>query len=204
VRWDTLTNVRPRGVRLGQPNNRGACAGTLPSTPCHEAEGDQRDEQPWSRDDRNRGRPPHNRWSFQHVQELFPTCRLARDPSAALVLPAQRQDILQLNFEAVDGASTSLGELLGKACCDAFLVLHDGHLVAEHYFNGMTVSSHHLLNSITKSFVGMLAGIAVDRDQLAQSSLVTRYLPELDNAAWRGTTRQSWSTHRVSRMWVLA
>ena len=35
----------------------------------------------------NWGLPPHNRWSFQHVQELFPTCRLARGPSAALGLP---------------------------------------------------------------------------------------------------------------------
>jgi len=52
----------------------------------------------------------------------------------------------------------------------------------------MTVRSHHLLNSVTKSFVGMLTGIAVDRDQLEPSSLITRYLPDLDNAAWQGTT----------------
>jgi len=53
----------------------------------------------------------------------------------------------------------------------------------------MTISSHHLLNSVTKSFVGMLVGIAVDRDQLEPSSLITRYLPELDNE--RGEARRS-------------
>ena len=136
----------------------------------------------------NWGAPPHNRWSFQHIQELFPTCRLARDPSAALVLPTTPQEIMQLSFEAADGESMSIREFLGKACCDAFLVVHDGRVIAEHYFNGMTGSSHHLLNSVTKSFVGMLAGIAVERDQLNPSSLITRYLPELDNAAWQGTT----------------
>ena len=136
----------------------------------------------------NWGRPPHNRWSFQHVQELFPTCRLARDPSAAFVLSTKPQDILQLSFEAADGTSTSIGEFLAEACCDAFLVVHNSRVIAEHYFNGMTVRSHHLLNSVTKSFVGMLAGIAVDRDQLEPSSLITRYLPELDSAAWQGTT----------------
>jgi len=137
---------------------------------------------------KNWGNPPHNRWSFQHVQELFPTCRLARDPSAAFVLPTKPLDIMQLSVQAAAGTSTSMREFLAEACCDAFLVVHNGRVIAEHYFNGMTVCSHHLLNSVTKSFVGMLAGIAVDRDQLEPSSLVTRYLPELDNAAWQGTT----------------
>ena len=136
----------------------------------------------------NWGVPPYNRWSFQHVQELFPTCRLARDPSAALVLPTAPQDVMQVTFEAADGASASINDFLGRACCDAFLVVHDARVIAEHYFNGMTASSHHLLNSVTKSFVGMLAGIAVDRDQLEPSSLITRYLPELNSAAWQGTT----------------
>ena len=136
----------------------------------------------------NWGFPPHNRWSFQHVQELFPTCRLARDPSTSLVLPKAPQDIMQIGFEAADGGGTSINDFLGRAFCDAFLVVHDGRVIAEHYFNGMTAGSHHLLNSVTKSFVGMLAGIAVDREQLEPSSLITRYLPELDTSAWQGTT----------------
>ncbi len=136
----------------------------------------------------NWGVAPHNRWSFQHVQELFPTCRLARGPSAALGLPTQPRDVLQLSFPSADGQTTSIRDFLGAACCDAFLVVHGGCVIAEHYFNGMTASSHHLLNSVTKSFVGMLAGIAVERGQLDPSSLITRYLPELDNAAWQGTT----------------
>jgi CubicO group peptidase (beta-lactamase class C family) len=96
--------------------------------------------------------------------------------------------VLPLSFPSADGRSTSIRDFLAAACCDAFLVVHGGHVIAEHYFNGMTPSSAHLLNSVTKSFVGMLAGIAVDREQLDPSSLITRYLPELDNAAWRGTT----------------
>jgi CubicO group peptidase (beta-lactamase class C family) len=134
------------------------------------------------------GHPPHNRWSFQHIQQLFPTCRLARGHSASLSLPNLPRDLLQLCFQSAGGSSTSIREFLGAAFCDAFLVVHDGQVIAEHYFNGMTDSSAHLLNSVTKSFVGMLAGIAVERERLDPASLVTRYVPELDNAAWRGTT----------------
>jgi CubicO group peptidase (beta-lactamase class C family) len=136
----------------------------------------------------NWGFPPYNRWSFQHVQELYPTCRLARGTSVVLDLPSGPQDLLQTAFPSADGQRTSLCTFLDAACCDAFLVVHRNRVVAEHYFNGMTVSAPHLLNSVTKSFVGMLAGIAVGRGQLDPSALATRYLPELDNAAWRGTT----------------
>jgi CubicO group peptidase (beta-lactamase class C family) len=72
--------------------------------------------------------------------------------------------------------------------CDALLVAQGGCLVAEHYFNEMGPHSHHLLNSITKSFVGMLTGIGAARGQLETSSPITRYLPELGTSAWRGTT----------------
>jgi hypothetical protein len=35
------------------------------------------------------------RWSFQHVQELFPTCRLARGPGAPLSLPRAERPVLE-------------------------------------------------------------------------------------------------------------
>ncbi|MCJ7451649.1 MAG: beta-lactamase family protein [Steroidobacteraceae bacterium] len=136
----------------------------------------------------NWGYPPHNRWSFQHIQELFPTCRLARGQSTSLNLPTQSRDILPLRFQSAVGSNASISDFLATAFCDAFLVVQGGRVIAEHYSNEMNGSSAHLLNSVTKSFVGMLAGIAVEHGQLDPSSLVTRYLPELDNAAWRGTT----------------
>jgi CubicO group peptidase (beta-lactamase class C family) len=136
----------------------------------------------------NWGLPPYNRWSLQRVQELFPTARLAADPTAALIIPTEPRDVMPLSFEAANGNVETIGRFLERAWCDSLLVVHDGANVAEHYFNGMSASSHHLLYSVTKAFVGMLAGIAVGRDKLEVASLVTRYLPELGNSAWHGTT----------------
>lgn len=136
----------------------------------------------------NWGMAPFNRWSFQHVQELFPTCRLARGPGSPLALPHAERPVLQLPYEAPDGTRMSVAAMLERASCDAFVVAQGGCIVAEHYFNGAGPHSPHLLNSVTKSFVGMLAGIGVERGQLETSSPITRYLPELDCAAWRGTT----------------
>jgi CubicO group peptidase (beta-lactamase class C family) len=44
------------------------------------------------------------------------------------------------------------------------------------------------MNSMTKSFVGMLAGVAVERGLLDPEALVIEYLPGLDNSAWEGAT----------------
>ena len=136
----------------------------------------------------NWGYPPFNRWSFQHVQELFPTCRLARGPGAPLSLPRAERPVLELSYDAPDGTRTSVAAMVERSSCDALLVAQGGCIVAEHYFNGMGPHSHHLLNSITKSFVGMLAGIGAGRGQLETSSPITCYLPELSTPAWRGTT----------------
>lgn len=136
----------------------------------------------------NWGTAPFNCWSFQHVQELFPTCRLARGTGAPLSLPVAERSVMQLTYDVPDGARTSVAAMLERACCDAFLVAQGGCIVAEHYFNGAGPRAPHLLNSVTKSFVGMLAGIGVERGQLETSALVTRYLPELDSDAWHGTT----------------
>jgi hypothetical protein len=136
----------------------------------------------------NWGAAPFNRWSFQHVQELFPTCRLARGTGPQLPLSLEPRPLLEIEYPAAPGERTSVRATLERACCDAFVVAHGGRIVAEHYFNGMGRHSHHLLNSVTKSFVGMLAGIAVGRGQLDPALPVAHYLPELDTSAWRGTT----------------
>jgi len=136
----------------------------------------------------NWGSAPFNRWSFQHVQELFPTCRLAREPGAPLSLPRTERPILQVECALADGTAMTVAQLLERTCCDAFVVAQDERILAEHYFNGMGPQSHHLLNSITKSFVGMLAGIAAERGALDVSAPVSRYIGELDTSAWRGTT----------------
>jgi CubicO group peptidase (beta-lactamase class C family) len=78
--------------------------------------------------------------------------------------------------------------MLEESYIDAFLVAHGGRLVTEDYFNHMTQDTHHLLNSVTKSFVGMLAGIAVGEGLLDPEQLIAHYLPELDGSAWEGAT----------------
>ena len=78
--------------------------------------------------------------------------------------------------------------MLDSTATDAWLVLHDGVLVAEQYRGGMAPDTTHLLMSVTKSVVGTVAGILCERGHLATEDLVTRYVPELASGGYRGAT----------------
>ena len=60
------------------------------------------------------------------------------------------------------------------------VVVRDGRLVSEHYFNGDSVDSPHDIRSATKSITSLLMGIAVDRGLIRSiDDSISLYLPGL-------------------------
>ncbi len=135
-------------------------------------------------------RPPWNRWAFQHVREILPTAEVWRGTGPVRSL--QRADVNLDELAVVDslGAPTTLLGFLDETYTDGFLVLKNGAIAYERYFNGMHERTLHLSQSVAKSFVGMVAGILIERGLLDVSALVTSYLPELEQTGWRGAILQ--------------
>jgi CubicO group peptidase (beta-lactamase class C family) len=133
--------------------------------------------------------PPYNRWSFQHVRELIPTARIGRGDGPVRPLPRADRDLLGLRFRSGDRELT-ISELLDETYTDGFLVLHDGCVVAEHYFNDMVPDTPHLLMSVSKSVVSTVAGILAGRGQLDPAGLVTQVVPELTGTSFEGARVQ--------------
>jgi CubicO group peptidase (beta-lactamase class C family) len=131
--------------------------------------------------------PAHNRQGFQRVQALFPTRRLKRGRGPISPLDHQTQELLAIPYNAFSG-QRSLQQMLENTYTDAFLVMKNGSIITELYFNDMSADSHHLLNSVSKSFVGMLVGILVADGTLDTQAKITQYLPELSHSAFADTT----------------
>ena len=131
----------------------------------------------------NWNQPAHNRSSFQRVQQLFPTARLARGSAKAADFELAAADLSQISYTGMDRQIHTLDHFVDSTYTDAFLVLKDGVLVCEQYFNDMAPHSHHLLNSVSKSFLGMLAGIVIHDGLLDPERTVASYLPELGDSA---------------------
>lgn len=64
----------------------------------------------------------------------------------------------------------------------AVVVLRDGALVAERYYNGETADTLHDIRSAGKSITALLAGAAVARGQLQTTGTVGQYWPEVANS----------------------
>lgn len=134
-------------------------------------------------------RPPWNRWAFQHVREIVPTVEVWRGNGHRARLAEKPVDLDDLTIETAAGP-TSLARLLDETYTDGFLVLQDGAIVYERYFNDMTERTLHLSQSMAKSVTGTVFAILAARGELDAARLVTDYLPELETTAWKGATLQ--------------
>ena len=126
---------------------------------------------------------PHNRWAFQHVRELVPSADIANDPAAVRALPSAPVDLSGLQIP--NGTTTlPFDRFLAETDTDALVVLHHGRLVFEHYANGMTPDTPHILMSVSKSVLALLVGILAGRGEIDPEAPVATYVPEVAGTAY--------------------
>ena len=125
------------------------------------------------------------------MSALFQTTQIRRSGDRTSNLKYALEDLSQLPYPVPKNETQPLQHFLDSTYTDAFVVLQDGVVITEQYFKNMSQHTPHLLNSVSKSFVGMLAGIAVDDGALVTDHLVSNYLPQLADGAFRHTTLQT-------------
>ena len=121
---------------------------------------------------------PYCHWAFHHVREIIPSADISNDPT----------DVWELKPDTMDTSSLGLDNAMVSTDCDAIVVLHKDKLVHESYRNGMTSRDPHILMSVSKSMLGLVAGTLVERGELAENDLITKHLPEIENTAYAGAT----------------
>ena len=136
---------------------------------------------------------PNARWSFHHAREFFPSRRVARGNEGVYALPRAEgleQQIAELTFAAPDGQQMSFQQYLDETYVDGVLIMQHGKVLFEHYQAGVDEQEPHILWSVTKSVVGLLATQLIEEGELKPDALVTHYIPELENSGWQGATVQ--------------
>jgi CubicO group peptidase (beta-lactamase class C family) len=121
--------------------------------------------------------PDNTGWSYRHVRELIPTARIRRDQT-----PSPLGD--------ADPARSGLpvDRILADDRTDGVIVLHRGELVLEQYRRGMAREDVHLLQSVSKSITGTVAGILIGSGELAPDDLISAHVPELADTSFMGAT----------------
>lgn len=123
--------------------------------------------------------------NFTHMAEIFPA-RMVPASGNPRPLPAGTPLALPGRFQAF-GKEHGVAQYLGDTGTDSLLVLQDGRLVFEQYFQGMTAQTPHISWSLAKSLISALIGVAVQDGKIASvDDPVDRYAPELRGTAYAG------------------
>ena len=101
-----------------------------------------------------------------------------------LYYPKNLTDLDSFEFDGLEG-KTNLREMLDSSYTDAFVILKDSKIIFEEYQNEMKDNDLHLMNSVSKSFVGMLLGILQNEAKLSTTDKVIKYIPELQNLLFK-------------------
>ena len=121
---------------------------------------------------------PYCQWAFHHVREIIPSTDIPNDP----------KDVWELEHDTIDTTSLDLEDTMVETDSDAVVILHKDKLIHESYRNGMTSRDPHILMSVSKSMLGLVAGTLIERGELNEDDLITKYLPELASTAYAGAT----------------
>jgi len=136
---------------------------------------------------------PFNAFTFTRTEEIFPTLIISAGsgPVAPLIhTPEQIDMTLLMVTDPATGDSISADRLLNDRIRNSGLILiHKGKVIHESYRNGLTREVRHIGMSASKSFIGMLAKIAMQQGLLDENELVAKYVPEVrDKKAWGDVT----------------
>ena len=98
-----------------------------------------------------------------------------------------RRDFVLPETFFFDGEQRLLSKELEHYKTDGLIVLHNGNLLYENYWNNNSATSKHIAFSVTKSFVSALVGIALDEGLIDNiEDPITKYLPDFNGTSYEG------------------
>lgn len=131
--------------------------------------------------------PGSNVRSFQHPGLVQFTAMVSRQGTPLSELKFRPVNLDGVAYDGtVEGTARSIGlrEHLARTHTDAFLVMHNGAVVFERYFNGMAPHQRHLMMSVTKSFTGTLCAMLIDEGMIEADAALSAYVPQLADSAY--------------------
>ena len=130
-------------------------------------------------------RPAYRAGSFRHMDRIFPF-HVVHRAGPISELPRSDRQLGEVTYKW-KGASHTLNELHGLTKTTGFLVIKDGKIVQERYFDGATEASTFTSMSVAKSVTSTLVGLALAEGKIKSlDDPITDYVPELRRTGYDG------------------
>ena len=131
----------------------------------------------------------HLHWTFQHIADFLPTAVISRATRPVADLPSTPEALSDIPlYDRTNGKRTTVGDVMAATATDGWIVTQHGKVLDEHYYGGMVADTPHLLMSVSKSIVGMVAGALASDGVLDVDAQLTTYVPALADSGYTGAT----------------
>jgi CubicO group peptidase (beta-lactamase class C family) len=128
-------------------------------------------------------------WTFQHVADFLPTATISRGTGPVAKLPSTPVDLSDIPlYDRTNRRRTTVGEVMAATATDGWIVIQHGKVLGEYYYGGMEADSSHLLMSVSKSLIAMVAGALASSGALDVDAELTHYVPPLASSGYAGAT----------------
>ncbi|PHG05196.1 serine hydrolase domain-containing protein [Bacillus toyonensis] len=141
---------------------------------------------------------PYLRWSYTHMKEFTLINEVKNNPDQVAHFPTALQKLDDFAAERGFGTTTPLRKLLDDNKTDAFVVVHNGQLVYERYFNGYNESEPHGMASLAKVFTGAMIQSLAEENRIDLEKTADTYIKELNNTPFGKATLQQLMDMQVS------
>ncbi|MDA1740736.1 serine hydrolase [Bacillus cereus] len=141
---------------------------------------------------------PYLRWSYTHMKEFTLINEVNHNPDQVSHFSTALQNLDDFAVERRSGNTTPLKKLLDDNKTDAFVVVHNGQLVYERYFNGYNESEPHGMASLAKVFTGAIIQSLAEEKRIDLEKTADTYIKELKNTPFGKATLQQLMDMQVS------
>ena len=125
--------------------------------------------------------------NFINMNKLFTTSEPIQPSSKAKPLPKSDKPFSLPSTFYFEDKDQDLNAALKHFKTDGLLIIKEGEIVYEEYFNGNSQTTRHISWSVAKSFLSSLVGIAVNDGLIDDiNDPITKYLPDFKNTGYDG------------------
>ncbi|RKI26257.1 serine hydrolase domain-containing protein [Bacillus thuringiensis] len=141
---------------------------------------------------------PYLRWSYTHMKEFTLVNDVKNNPDQIAHFPSALQNLDDFAVERRFGNTTPLKKLLDDNKTDAFVIVHNGQLVYERYFNRYKQNEPHGMASLAKVFTGAIIQSLSEEKRIDLEKTADTYIKELKNTPFGKATLQQLMDMQVS------
>ena len=127
-------------------------------------------------------------YNFINMKEIFPYTSPIKASDTPYIFETAEFELPE-SFKNSEGLELNMQDELTYYNTDGLIILKDGVMLYEDYWNGNDISSQHISWSVAKSFLSALVGIALN-DGLIESinDPITKYLDDFYGTGYEGVS----------------